>query len=329
MSSHLLLDLVSALDAVPDGAPVTLPVDGRDDAGRAARWCERAGHRFVAWDGNEIRIRRGRGSEAGAVPEELRPGRRLWLYTNFDCNLACSYCCVSSSPRTPRRALGLDTIRAIVAEAPAVGAQEILLTGGEPFMLPEFGDIVATCATAVPTVVLTNGMLFHGARLATLDALPRERVTLQISLDSATPRLHDAIRGAGTHARARAGIEAARALGFRVRVAATLGAGAADEEGALHRLCEQMDIPRSDRVVRRIARQGAADAGIIVTRATLVPEVCLTTDGVYWHPVAATDPDMFVTHELLPLAGAVGRITEEFSEHRRRGDDLALTFPCA
>ena len=37
------------------------------------------------------------------VPAELHPARRLWLYTNFDCNLACTYCCVSSSPRTPRR----------------------------------------------------------------------------------------------------------------------------------------------------------------------------------------------------------------------------------
>lgn len=328
MSTHLLLDLVSALDAVPDGESVTLPVDGRVDAGVAAQWCDRAGHRFVAWDGNEVHIRRGRGSPA-VIPDELRPGRRLWLYTNFDCNLACSYCCVSSSPRTPRRALGLDTIRAVAAEAPGVGARELFLTGGEPFLLPDIGEIVQACAKALPTVVLTNGMLFRGARLATLHALPREHVTLQISLDSATPDLHDLVRGAGSHARARAGIELARELGFRVRVAATLDAGSASEEIALHRLCDEIGIPSEDHVVRRVARQGAADAGVVVTRATLVPEICLTADGVYWHPVAATDPDMLVTRRLLPLAGVVGRIAAEFSEYRRRNDDLALTFPCA
>ena len=26
-------------------------------------------------------------------------GQRLWVYTNFDCNLACTYCCAESSPR--------------------------------------------------------------------------------------------------------------------------------------------------------------------------------------------------------------------------------------
>jgi TusA-related sulfurtransferase len=45
---------------------------------------------------------------AGLPPEDNRPlGSRLWLYTNFDCNLHCDYCCVRSSPTVPRRELGL------------------------------------------------------------------------------------------------------------------------------------------------------------------------------------------------------------------------------
>jgi len=39
-----------------------------------------------------------------ALPAEQRPGYRLWIYTNFHCNLACDYCCVESSPRTDPRA---------------------------------------------------------------------------------------------------------------------------------------------------------------------------------------------------------------------------------
>ncbi len=35
------------------------------------------------------------------LPPSARPGSRLWIYTNVDCNLACDYCCVRSSPRTP------------------------------------------------------------------------------------------------------------------------------------------------------------------------------------------------------------------------------------
>ena len=55
------------------------------------------------------------------------------------------------------------------------------------------GDILIACAAAAPTTVLTNGMLLAGRRLEILRALPRDRTTLQISLDSPTPERHDAI----------------------------------------------------------------------------------------------------------------------------------------
>jgi MoaA/NifB/PqqE/SkfB family radical SAM enzyme len=85
------------------------------------------------------------------------------------------------------------------------------VTGGEPFMLPDIGEILAACAAAAPTTVLTNGMLFAGSRLETLRSLPRERITFQISLDSPTPERHDSHRGKGTWARAWNGIQRARA----------------------------------------------------------------------------------------------------------------------
>jgi len=64
------------------------------------------------------------------VGEERRIGSRLWLYTNFDCNLSCDYCCVRSSPKTPRRALGIDRLRRIAREAAELGVKEIFVTGG-------------------------------------------------------------------------------------------------------------------------------------------------------------------------------------------------------
>ena len=69
-----------------------------------------------------------------------------------------------------------------------------------------------------------------GRRLEMLRALPRDRVTLQISLDSPTPERHDRHRGEGTWARAWKGIERARAEGFRVRLAATVSTDDEAEE---------------------------------------------------------------------------------------------------
>jgi hypothetical protein len=46
--------------------------------------------------------------EAPEIVGDNRPvGSRLWLYANFDCNPNCDYCCVRSSPKAPRRALGI------------------------------------------------------------------------------------------------------------------------------------------------------------------------------------------------------------------------------
>ena len=104
-------------------------------------------------------------------------GSRLWLYTNFDCNLRCDYCCVRSSPKAPRRALGSERVRRIASEAAALGVGEIFVTGGEPFLLGDIGDILTACAAAAPTTVLTNGMLLVGRRLeisAGVAARPRD-----------------------------------------------------------------------------------------------------------------------------------------------------------
>src|SRR5215469_4438272 len=85
----------------------------------------------------------------GEAPADLdgdRPvGSRLWLYTNFDCNLRCDYCCVRSSPKAPRRALGLSRVQRIAREAAQLRVNDIFVTGGEPFVLADIGDILAAC----------------------------------------------------------------------------------------------------------------------------------------------------------------------------------------
>jgi pyruvate-formate lyase-activating enzyme len=267
----------------------------------------------------------------GEAPNELeadRPlGSRLWLYTNFDCNLQCSYCCVRSSPRAHRRALGLARVQRIATEAAELGIKEIFVTGGEPFLLPEIGDILRACAAAAPTTVLTNGMLLSGRRLETLRLLPRDRLVLQISLDSPTPVRHDGNRGVGTWGRAWKGIACARSEGFRVRLAATVASDAEAEE--FRSFLDAHGIDDQDRVIRRIVLRGFAAEGIALARADLVPEMTITAEGVYWHPVGADDPDLLVSSEIFPLAESLAAVRRAFareSEHQRQ---LAKIFNCA
>jgi MoaA/NifB/PqqE/SkfB family radical SAM enzyme len=249
MVSRLVLDLVERVGAAPAGATVQVRIEPGQVATVAA-WCARTGNDLVVADERHAVVRRGRAVANAA--DESWSGARLWLYTNFDCNLACDYCCARSSPHAPRRALGLDRIRRLVMEGTDAGVREVLLTGGEPFLLTDLDQIVAACVARAPTTLLTNGMLFRGSRLAMLRRMPRDRLALQISLDSATPDRHDRHRGGGSWRRAYDGIATARAEGFRVRVAATLVPSDVDkeEEAALQRLLDELGIPPADRVAR-------------------------------------------------------------------------------
>jgi MoaA/NifB/PqqE/SkfB family radical SAM enzyme len=264
-----------------------------------------------------------------ALPPERRPGYRLWIYTNFHCNLTCDYCCAGSSPRAAPRVMARDDFEHLVAEAAACGFEEIYLTGGEPFLLLDLDQRIRIAAETRPTTVLTNAMLWTGERRRRLERLPRENVTLQISLDSATPALHDRHRGHGSYARSVQGIQLAQKLGFHIRVASTLGRDAGSAERELHALFDEMGLTADQRVIRRVARQGSATEGLTMSRASLVPEVCIHAEGVAWHPVAPTDPTMQVASAGTPLAAATELIREEYRRHRIAGDVVASTFPCA
>jgi hypothetical protein len=150
---------------------------------------------------------------------------------------------------------------------------------------------------------------------------------LQVSLDSPEPSLHDRHRGPGSWAKAVRGIAIARGAGFRVRVAATV---ATDEDGrALDDWLSQEGIPEQDRVVRRVALRGFASDGVALARRDLHPEPTITADGVYWHPVGATDDDFFVTGDALPLARAFEAVRLAWQEERRFATTLASIFRCA
>jgi pyruvate-formate lyase-activating enzyme/TusA-related sulfurtransferase len=325
----LLVELIAALRRARPGDLVAVVGSERGVGPELEAWCRFTRNSLVDTSLEDGRHRWViRCGEAPADAEADRPlGSRLWLYTNFDCNLRCDYCCVRSSPKAPRRALGLERVRRIAREAAALGVAEIFVTGGEPFLLEDIGDILTACAAAAPSTVLTNGMLLVGRRLETLQALPRDRLTFQISLDSPTPERHDRHRGAGSWAKAWKGIERARAAGFRVRLAATVSTDA--EAAEFRQFLDSRRIAEADRVIRRIALRGFASDGVALGRADLVPEITITSDGVYWHPVGAEDADLLVTPDIFPLADAFAAARHAFERERAHGRRLATIFNCA
>jgi len=198
----VILDLVRAVGALPDGGVVEVAITHPGDLELARRWAERTGNTVVNAEptgaGSEttahgsVLVRRGRTPDpALTLGADRMPGARLWIYTNFHCNLACDYCCVASSPRAAKRELDVEVISRLAVQAADWGVQELYLTGGEPFLRRDIAEIVGSCTSVLPTTMLTNGMLFRGLGLRTLQAMPRTGFALQISVDSATPEVHD------------------------------------------------------------------------------------------------------------------------------------------
>jgi sulfatase maturation enzyme AslB (radical SAM superfamily) len=297
-ASGILAELIAVLRSTRPGALVAV-VGDEASVGLLEATTDKDRMRWVFRCGNNA-----------AFGEDSRPvGSRLWLYTNFDCNLHCDYCCVRSSPTAPRRELGLARVKQIAREAMELGVKEIFVTGGEPFLLEDIGEILIACADAAPTTVLTNGMLFSGRREEALRALPRDRIVLQISLDSATPDRHDFHRGPGTWARTREGIQCAHELGFRVRLAATVSTD--DEAKEFRQFLDEEKIAEEDRVIRRIALRGVA------------------SEGVYWHPVGAEDNDLLVTRQIFPLSESFAAVSRAFDREREHANRLATIFNCA
>lgn len=328
-ASGLLPEMIAALRGTRPGDLIAISGSDESLGSELETWCRFTGNPLV-----ESTVEKGRARwviRCGAVPalaESNRPvGSRVWLYTNFDCNLCCDYCCVRSSPTAPRRELGIARVRRIARETAKLGVREIFVTGGEPFLLEDIGEILTACAAAAPTTVLTNGMLFGGRRIESLRRLPRDRIVLQISLDSATPERHDLHRGSGTWARTCEGIQRARAEGFRVRLAATVSTDAEAEE--FRQFLDQERIGAEDRVIRRIALRGSATAGVVLTRSDLVPEVTVTAEGVFWHPVGAEDADLLVTRDIFPLADSFAAVRRAFDRENEHAHRLAKIFNCA
>jgi uncharacterized Fe-S cluster-containing radical SAM superfamily protein len=259
---------------------------------------------------------------------------RLWIYTNFDCNLSCSYCAVASSPRARKRRIGLDRFAALIDEAVEEGFAEIYVTGGEPFVEPAIVDMLEYASDRLPTVVLTNAMLFTGRRRRELERLAgRESLVLQTSVDGARPETHDAFRGAGSWERTMEGVAYGRALGLPLRAAMTETALNAAEAEELRALLAERGVAGADFAVRPLVKRGFAGQGMEVSDEVMVPELTLTADGAHWHPVGGdldSSPDLLVLPGAdVRLADAKRAVIERFLELRQADGSLPSAYRCA
>ena len=118
------------------------------------------------------------------------------------CNMVCEHCYVSSGHKLPDE-LTLAEIKRIIDMMPPFSGKRVAISGGEPAVRKDCGEIVEYCALEVGHDVdlYTNGKRFPEKlikRIAAVNAAGRGRVRLQVSLEGATAEVNDVVRGAGS-----------------------------------------------------------------------------------------------------------------------------------
>jgi len=211
------------------------------------------------------------------------------------CNLACDHCYLDARhlKEGGRDELSTADLRRILGEIAEVGPEAmVVLTGGEPTLRPDLGELAAHASgLGLMVVVGTNGMSLTPARVRKLQS---DGVAgMGISVDSLTPEIHDDFRGLkGAWARTMAGIDACKDAGmpFQIHFSATdKTAGEIDDMVAFARESGAMVLnvffmvctgrgekysgisaEKYDAVLRRVAR-AARDEKRLMVRAKCAP----------------------------------------------------------
>ena len=241
---------------------------------------------------------------------ETTVGGRLWLYSNYHCNLVCTYCLTESGPKVARRELDPATMLDLAREAKGLGFTGVGVTGGEPFLVPEMPELLVELSRVLPVLVLTNGTLFHRALLERMLPLAHADVIVQVSLDRPEPEANDLMRGPENFRKVVEAVPQLRQRGIRVRIATTVEEQDADDLERLCALHRQLGVSDDDHVVRPIIKRGRAetgDMGVVARYLDLEPELTITADGAFWSPFAPTvrqgllDTDLLLTRTVRPL----------------------------
>ncbi len=158
---------------------------------------------------------------SGLVDAHGRAVRYLRISVTDRCDLRCRYCMAEAMTFLPRsELLALEEIAIIAERFIARGVTKIRLSGGEPLVRRDVGDLVARLGRHLGRGLDELTMTTNGTRLA--DHAERLRAAgvrrVNVSLDSLDPATFRHITRHGDLAQVLGGVFAARDAGLRVKI---------------------------------------------------------------------------------------------------------------
>ncbi len=160
------------------------------------------------------KIRLGRSCARYWLTRQPEPVAIAWLITGR-CNQCCTYCMWKHLRQGPE--LNTDQVKDMVDQMKAAGVVLISLTGGEPLLRDDIGEIIRHIKNRGLVCKLNSNSKLLEQKLDQLRPLD----LLQISIDG-PPTVHEVLRGEGTAAHIPAAIEMVRREGIPLQVNTSL-----------------------------------------------------------------------------------------------------------
>ena len=167
----------------------------------------------------------------------------LFFHILTECNLNCRHCYINPEQHGKIR-VPLKTIKAWLAVfSDGSAAPNLIFLGGEPTLHPDLAEAVKYAHTRgfSSITIDTNGFLFHDI-LAKVS--PQEVDFFSFSLDGATRKTNDALRGKGSYDACINGIQKAVSAGFATSLIYTVSRVNIDELESMPTLLSDLGIDR-------------------------------------------------------------------------------------
>ncbi len=136
---------------------------------------------------------------------------------DYTCNFQCMHCSVKRfQGKNQKRSFNINDVRELARQADEMGLAQIVITGGEPLLFPDFDEIVKAIDPNKFWIVSdTNGWFLDRERARHLKSIGVDKI--QLSIDSMSAAEHDAFRGKqGAHERCLKAIDASLDAGLDI-----------------------------------------------------------------------------------------------------------------
>lgn len=145
----------------------------------------------------------------------------IYIYLTNECNMYCKHCYLGKR-LTLRETMPIDMVLNHLAFWRKLGSKKICFLGGEPTLYDDLRKSVNFAHELGYEKVIINTNLIESSFEVINDFSSNDFTYVQVSLDGATEKIHDSIRGAGAYKQTVESIKKLCDRGFDVRVIMTV-----------------------------------------------------------------------------------------------------------